>query len=237
MRVLLWHVHGSWTTAFVQGRHTYLVPLSARPRPGRPRPGTDVGLAGVRRRGARSPAPRRADRRRRPAAAAEEGSTAKLAGRTPGADLPAVYVEHNAPRRATCRSPGIRWPTGRTCRSCTSPTSTTCSGTAAGRRPRVIEHGIVDPGPLWTGELARAAVVVNEPLRRGRHVGDRPAAVLRATAPLDVFGMGVSDLPSRLGMPDVRPFEDLPQAQMHARAGPRAGPTCTPSAGPPSACR
>ena len=29
MRVLLWHVHGSWTTSFVQGPHTYLVPVTA----------------------------------------------------------------------------------------------------------------------------------------------------------------------------------------------------------------
>jgi len=27
VRILLWHVHGSWTTAFVQGRHDYLVPV------------------------------------------------------------------------------------------------------------------------------------------------------------------------------------------------------------------
>ncbi len=27
MRILLWHVHGSWTTAFVQGPHEYLVPV------------------------------------------------------------------------------------------------------------------------------------------------------------------------------------------------------------------
>ena len=27
MNVLLWHVHGSWTTAFVQGDHRYLVPV------------------------------------------------------------------------------------------------------------------------------------------------------------------------------------------------------------------
>ena len=27
MRILLWHVHGSWTTAFVQGEHEYLVPV------------------------------------------------------------------------------------------------------------------------------------------------------------------------------------------------------------------
>ena len=36
-----------------------------------------------------------------------------------------------------------------------------------GRAPTtVIEHGIVDPGERWTGELERAAVVVNEPVRR-----------------------------------------------------------------------
>ena len=27
MKILLWHVHGSWMTAFVQGTHDYLVPL------------------------------------------------------------------------------------------------------------------------------------------------------------------------------------------------------------------
>ena len=27
MRILVWHVHGSWTTAFVQGPHEYVVPL------------------------------------------------------------------------------------------------------------------------------------------------------------------------------------------------------------------
>jgi len=28
MRILLWHVHGSWTTSFVQGSHTYLLPVT-----------------------------------------------------------------------------------------------------------------------------------------------------------------------------------------------------------------
>ena len=28
MKVLLWHVHGSWTTSFVQGRHSYLLPVT-----------------------------------------------------------------------------------------------------------------------------------------------------------------------------------------------------------------
>ena len=37
MRILLWHVHGAWTTAFVHGRHDYVVPLgkAAVARPGR----------------------------------------------------------------------------------------------------------------------------------------------------------------------------------------------------------
>jgi hypothetical protein len=28
MKVLVWHVHGSWTTAFVEGRHEYLIPVT-----------------------------------------------------------------------------------------------------------------------------------------------------------------------------------------------------------------
>src|SRR6202008_674158 len=28
MRVLHWHVHGSWSTAFVRGPHTHLVPVT-----------------------------------------------------------------------------------------------------------------------------------------------------------------------------------------------------------------
>ncbi len=28
MRILLWHVHGAWTTSFVQGEHEYVVPVT-----------------------------------------------------------------------------------------------------------------------------------------------------------------------------------------------------------------
>jgi hypothetical protein len=38
MRILLWHVHGSWTTTLVQGAHEHLVPvLPGRPADGRGR--------------------------------------------------------------------------------------------------------------------------------------------------------------------------------------------------------
>ncbi len=80
----------------------------------------------------------------------------------------------------------------------------------------VIEHGVVDPGARWTGEIARAAVVVNEPLRRGRYVGTDLLPFFAEQSGLDVFGMGVHDIGARLGAPGIRGYEDLPQEQMHA---------------------
>jgi glycosyltransferase involved in cell wall biosynthesis len=82
----------------------------------------------------------------------------------------------------------------------------------------VIEHGIVDPGERWTGELERAAVVVNEPVRRGRTVGADLLPGLAAVAPVDVFGMGLSGLHERYGLDPGRValHDDPPQAAMHA---------------------
>jgi glycosyltransferase involved in cell wall biosynthesis len=88
-----------------------------------------------------------------------------------------------------------------------------------GRAPTtVIEHGIVDPGERWTGELARAAVVVNEPVRRGRTTGGDLLAGLAGVAPVDVFGMGLAGLHERYGLDPARVtlHEDPPQAAMHA---------------------
>ena len=217
MRVLIWHVHGSWTTAFVQGEHTYLLPLTPDRGPdgrGRARtwvwPDTAIEVA--------------ADRLRetdidvvilqRPQ---EEELTRQLTGRRPGVDVPAIYLEHDAPwgdvpltRHPMADRPDLHlvqvthfndlfWDIGRT------PVT-------------VIEHGVVDPGPRWTGDIPRAAVVVNEPLRRGRYTGTDLLPFFAERASLDVFGMGVAGLPARLGTPAgvVRAVEDLPQEQMHA---------------------
>ena len=86
----------------------------------------------------------------------------------------------------------------------------------AGATPtRVIEHGIVDPGPRYTGELPHAAVVINEARRRGRVTGtdllERFAARPR---PLDLFGM---DAAARSGGDG-----DLPQDRAARRDGPPA---------------
>jgi glycosyltransferase involved in cell wall biosynthesis len=87
-----------------------------------------------------------------------------------------------------------------------------------GRAPTtVVEHGIVDPGYRYKGDHARAGVVVNEPIRRWRVTGTDLLATFSRTSPLDVFGMGVRELPKRLGADDGRvvTFEDLPQHRMH----------------------
>ncbi|HEX5567775.1 MAG TPA: glycosyltransferase, partial [Streptomyces sp.] len=203
------------TTAFVQGPHTYLVPVT----PGRGPDGlgravtfdwpgsvveltprelrdTDVDLVVLQR-------------------PHELELTERWLGRRPGRDVPAVYLEHNAPdgnvpdtrHPAACR-PGLTivhvthfnrlfWDCG------TTPTA-------------VIEHGVVDPGPLWTGELERAAVVVNEPLRRGRTTGTDLLPRFAEAAPLDVFGMRTEGLAERLGVPEDRcRSQDLPQRKLH----------------------
>jgi hypothetical protein len=205
VRVLLWHVHGAWTTAFVHGAHDYVVPVT-------PERGPDgVGIArtytwpqDVR----ELPPESRGDEPfdvvvlQRPH---ELELAERWLGRRPGRDLPAVYVEHNAPqgRIADMRHPvadrddvtlvhvthfnELFWDAG------TTPT-------------RVIEHGIVDPGRRYTGELARGAVVINEARRRNRVTGTDLLGRFAAAAPLDLFGMDAAALGG---------VEDLPQDRLH----------------------
>jgi glycosyltransferase involved in cell wall biosynthesis len=216
MRILLWHVHGSWTTSFVQGEHDYLLPVTpqrdsdglGRARtwqwpdnvvevPSNDLRDTDIDVVVLQR-------------------PHEVELTEQWTGRRPGRDLPAVYVEHNTPggevpftRHPLADRDDIRivhvthfnrlfWDCGR------APTD-------------VVEHGIVDPGHLYSGDWARAAVVVNDPVRRSRAVGTDLLPELSRAAPLDVFGMNVHRLDDELHLPTGRlwTFEDLPQDRMH----------------------
>jgi hypothetical protein len=211
MNILIWHVHGSWTTAFVQGPHHYIVPVTPDRGPdGRGRARTWDWPASV-----EEVPPEQLRERDIDLVILQRPHEEELAARWTGRRLPAVYVEHDAPwgdvpetRHPMADRPDLllvhvthfnrlMWDAGST------PT-------------RVVEHGIVDPGPLWTGELPHGAVVVNEPLRRGRYVGTDLLPFFGAAVPIDVFGMGVADLPGRLDMPTARAFEDLPQEKMHA---------------------
>ncbi len=217
MRVLLWHVHGSWTTSFVQGGHDYLLPvLPDRGPDGRGRARTwDWPAQAV-----EVPPDALAHQDldviilQRPA---ELGLAKEWTGRQPGRDVPAVYVEHNTPGGGAATSrhhladqreiPVVHvthfnrlfWDCG-------------------SARTEVVEHGIVDPGHQYSGDWARAAVAINDPVRRWRAVGTDLLPALSAAAPLDVFGMNVHELPGKLHIPPerLRTFEDLPQQQdMH----------------------
>jgi hypothetical protein len=206
VRVLLWHVHGAWTTAFVHGSHDYVVPVV-------PDRGPDgVGVARTYewpQTVAELPPERLRDEPfdvvvlQRPREL-DQLAQDWLGGREPGRDIPAVYVEHNAPqgriadmRHVAADRPDLLlvhvthfnalfWDAG------TTPT-------------RVIEHGIVDPGPRYTGELPRAAVVINEARRRARVTGTDLLERFSDSVPLDLFGIDAASLGGK----------DLPQAALH----------------------
>jgi glycosyltransferase involved in cell wall biosynthesis len=222
VKILVWHVHGSWTTAFVQGSHEYLLPVTP-----------DRGPDGLGR--ARTWDWPASAREVTPAALCEEQVDAVVLqrprdlelvrtwlSREPGRDLPAVFLEHNAPglEPGDGPVPHTRHPMGdRDDIPIAHVTHFNRLFYDNGRAPTtVIEHGIVDPGDRYTGELARAAVVVNEPVRRGRTTGGDLLPGLAGAAPVDVFGMGLSGLHEKYGLDPARValHDDPPQAAMHA---------------------
>ncbi|MFC8041369.1 glycosyltransferase [Paenarthrobacter sp. NPDC057355] len=220
MRILVWHVHGGWMEAFVRGRHEYLLPKTS-----------DGGAWGLGRGGRDWPAaaqevdldtldPDSIDAvvLQRPE---EIAAVARTLGRRPGVDLPAVYLEHNTPKGDVpftlhpladqSAIPVVHvthfnrlfWDTG-------------SAGTT------VIEHGIPDPGRLYTGEHEEMGVVVNEPVRRGRVTGTDLLPGFAGVGPLRVFGMGTEALPQALnlkglGLSDerLRIAGDVPAPQLH----------------------
>jgi len=206
-RVLVWHVHGSYLTSLVQGGHTYFVPVLPDRGPdglGRARTwdwpanvvevtpdearSLDVDVVILQR-------PHELER-----------LAEVWLGRRPGRDVPAIYLEHNAPqgRIGEMRHPAadrddltlvhvthfnrLFWDAGST-------------------RTRLIEHGVVDPGYRYTGELPRAAVAINEARRRGRVTGTDLLPRFAEALPLDLFGIGAGALGG---------VDDPPQHVLHA---------------------
>lgn len=223
MRILLWHVHGSWTTSFVQGDHEYLVPVTADRGPdglGRAQtwewPDTVVELS------PEQIADAHVDvvilQRRGELRLAEQWTRRRL-----GRDLPAIYLEHNTPKGPTTDTEHpvaarrdiplvhvshfnqLFWDNG------IAPTV-------------VVEHGIVDPGYRYVGDVPRAAVAINEPVRRHRATGSDLLAGFAAVAPLDVFGMRLRGLHERYRLDPARvaTYEDLPQHRLHEELPRRA---------------
>ena len=173
MRILTWHVHGSWMTSFVSGRHDYVIPLTPdRDADGRGRAQTWDWPAHAR----EVPV---ADLRDEPfdVAVLQRPHEAELleqwTGVRVGVDVPAVYVEHNTP---TGTAVGTRHAVTRESRLSGIPLVhvthfNVMAWDCGDHEVFVVEHGIADPGHRYTGEDPSLAAVVNEPVRRWRVAG------------------------------------------------------------------
>ncbi|WP_280312219.1 glycosyltransferase [Nocardia abscessus] len=213
LTVLLWHVHGSWTTSFVRGPHRYLLPVLDGGGPwGRGRCGRDWPSAED------VPAGRLRDTEpdvvvlQRPE---ELDLTERWLGRRPGADIPAVYVEHNTPRPSAASTThpladrtdipiahvthfnNLMWDNGRA-------------------RTRVVPHGIVDPGGLYTGEVPHGVALINEPMRRGRITGSDLLPDFAMAGPIDLYGIGADEFTAdRASGHPIRGIGDFEQSALH----------------------
>lgn len=214
MNILAWHVHGSWMTAFVQGAHRYLIPVCPDRGPdGRGRAQTWTW-------------PDRAIERS-PEKLADESIDLVLLqrphefdlakrwlGLTPGRDVPAIYVEHNAPQGLINE---MRHPMAdRTNVPVVHVTHfNRLFWDCGAAKTAVIEHGIVDPGYRYTGELARYAVVINEARRRNRVTGTDLLAQFDALAPRDLFGIDAAPLGGIENLPQERLYDEVARRRVY----------------------
>ena len=205
MRVLTWHVHGSYLLYLVQGPHDFYVPV----KPGRPHP--YGGRAG--------PFAWPDNLHEVPADEVRNVDLDCVLFQTrtnyfedqfeilssEQRRLPGIYLEHDPPQEHPVNSRhwvddsnvllvhvthfnDLMWDSGR------SPT-------------RVIEHGVLAPASAsYSGELERGLVVVNHLARRGRRLGADVFERARTSVPLDLVGMAAEDLG---GLGEV-PHPDLP---------------------------
>lgn len=205
----MWPVHGAYTDAFVRGDHEYVMPVE----PGVDLPGPSAwGWSRAREVAAESLRDEHFDVvvLQNPEEAAK---VQLLTGMVPGRDVPAVYLEHNTPGPGSCVHPlsgqdevpivhvthfnRLFWDTGLAL-------------------THVVEHGVPDPGALYTGELERIGVVVNEPVRRWRATGTDLLPAFAREAPVDVFGMGGERLHAAFpGEHGVVSAGDLPPSRLH----------------------
>jgi hypothetical protein len=115
--------------------------------------------------------------------------------------LPRVYIEHDPPLgHPTDTKHWVQDP--RTLLVHVTPFNALMwdSGTTP---TRVIDHGVIDRGVSYTGELARGLVVVNNLGRRGRRLGPDVYQRVAEQVPLDLVGMnsqevgGLGEVPPR----------------------------------------
>lgn len=207
---MVWHVHGGYLDSLVQGGHRYLLPVDdgqgGRGRRDWPQSVVDVDVGRLREEDVDVVILQRIE---------ELGLAEQVLGRLPGRDLPAVFLEHNTPRGDV---PNVVHPLAdRSDITVVHVTHFNALYWDSGRAPTtVLEHGIVDPGPLYTGERPALAVVINEPVRRWRVTGTDLLPAFAEAAPIDAFGIAGEALEARLQLTGrLRFCGDLPTAELH----------------------
>jgi hypothetical protein len=220
--VLVWHVHGSYMTSFVAGPHDYLLPVVPDRGPdgrGRARTWEWPAQASEVTPEALRDEPVDLVVLQRPH---EVDLVEAWTGRRVGTDLPALYLEHNAPTEHAVRSehPVLHDDRLRDVPVVHVTHFNAMAWDCGGRPTRVVEHGIPDPGHRYTGTDPSLAVVVNEPVRRTRVAGSDLVLDLARELPVSVYGMRsdrLGGLAEERGLPglDRSRCHDLSQAELH----------------------
>lgn len=191
LRILIWHVHGSYLYYLSHLPHDFYVPVA----PGRP-----PGYVGLPPGGFPWPlnlheVPAE-DLRRVPldcviAQSVEQyRDEPERLGLTPEQRrAPRIYLEHDPPR---AHPTDTRHPVDDPDVLLVQVTAFNALMWDAGRTPtRVIEHGVVVPAHVrYSGEIPRALAVVNHIARRGRRLGHDVLETVQARVPVDLVGMG-----------------------------------------------
>jgi glycosyltransferase involved in cell wall biosynthesis len=209
LRILIWHIHGSYLNALARIEHDWFLPI----KPGRPEGyggrGANFDLPGYMR---EVPADRVRDLDldlvvyQTPENLSEDGPAILSPAQR---RLPAIYLEHNTPRpdavatRHPVDDPNVllvhvthynrlMWDAGHT------PTM-------------VIEHAVaIDPAVRYCGHLARGITVVNAMPQRPRVTGYDLFLAAARVLPLDAAGMG-TDAPGF----GARGLGDIPYRGLH----------------------
>ncbi len=192
LRVLTWHIHGSYLYYLSHVPHDFFVPV----KPGRPE--GYAGRAGV--------FPWPDNLHEVPAELVPDLALDCILFQSrrnylfdqyeilspAQRELPRIYLEHDPPREH---------PTD-TCHPVDDPDVLLVHVTPfndlmwdSGRTPtRVIEHGVVTPPDVkYTGELERGITAVNNIAKRGRRLGADVFERARHEVPLDLVGMGAEE--------------------------------------------
>lgn len=212
LRILTWHVHGSYLYYLVQSRHDFFLPvMDGRPDGYAGRTESYAWPQNVHE--VRAEEVRNLDFdcilfQSRKNYLVDQFEILSDAQR----QLPRVYLEHDPPRE---HPTDTRHPVDDPDMLLVDVTPFNNLMWDHGRTPsRVIEHGVVVPdGAVYTGELERGLVIVNNLALRGRRLGADIFESVRQQVPLDLIGINAEQLG---GLPS-RPHRELLRMVGHYR--------------------